>query len=138
MIVIDAKDIIVGRLGTVAAKKALLGETVAIINAEKAVISGKRNVTLSKYKVLDDKGEPFHGPFIPKRADFLLRRMLRGMVPWKTNRGREAYKRIKCYIGVPREFASAEKTVIKNASSEKLPNFHYTTIEDISFFLKAQ
>ena len=46
--IIDAKDMIVGRFATVAAKKALLGEKVDIINCESAIITGnKKNLIVA-------------------------------------------------------------------------------------------
>ena len=46
--IIDAKDLIAGRMGAFVAKQLLLGETVDIVNAEKAVISGKKNVVFAE------------------------------------------------------------------------------------------
>jgi large subunit ribosomal protein L13 len=28
-----------------------------------------------------------------------MKRMIRGMLPWDRTRGREAYKRLRCYLG---------------------------------------
>jgi len=42
-IVIDATNQIMGRLASYAAKSALSGNTVIVLNAEKAVISGKKS-----------------------------------------------------------------------------------------------
>ena len=48
--IIDAKDLIAGRIATVEAKKALLGEEVSIVNAELAVITGRKKNIMEKYK----------------------------------------------------------------------------------------
>lgn len=104
MIVIDAKDLIVGRLGTKIAKLVLMHEEVAVINCEKAVFTGKKEVVFKKYKEAKERGAPLKGPFYPRRPDFFLRRTFRGMLPYKSGRGAEAYANLKCYVGVPQEF----------------------------------
>ena len=48
--IIDASDMILGRLATYVAKKALLGEKVDIVNCEKAVITGNKKSVFEKYK----------------------------------------------------------------------------------------
>jgi large subunit ribosomal protein L13 len=93
-----------GRIASYAAKQALLGEQVIIVNAEKAVISGKKDSVCAKnLEKLDIRnlGNPRNGPFHPKRADRYVKRAVRGMLPFKMPRGREAFKRVQVYIGVP-------------------------------------
>jgi len=41
--IIDATNLIAGRLATFVAKKALLGEEIEIVNSEKAVLTGKKS-----------------------------------------------------------------------------------------------
>jgi large subunit ribosomal protein L13 len=103
-IVLDAENAIVGRLCTHAAKQAMLGRSVAIVNSEKAIISGNATQIIAKYKQQRDRGTPFRGPFLSRLPDRFLRRILRGMLPYKQGRGKEAYKNVMCYLGVPEEF----------------------------------
>ena len=110
--IIDAENLIAGRLGTFVAKKALMGEKVDIVNAEKAVIVGKKEDILGRYKQKYDRRTFFKGPYTPKMPDRLLRRLIRGMLPYEKARGKEAFKRIMCWIGVPDKF--------KNENIEKL------------------
>ena len=70
---IDAKNRIVGRLGTFVAKKALLGEKIDIINAEQAVISGKRAEVLGKFKQRVERGTWAKGPHYKRDPDMLLK-----------------------------------------------------------------
>ncbi len=102
--IIDATDMIVGRLSTYVAKQALLGEKVDIINCEKAVISGDRKEIIAKYKQRWNRTTIRKGPFLPRMPDRFLRRIIRGMLPHKQEKGLVAYKRILCYQGVPPEF----------------------------------
>lgn len=131
MIVIDAKNLILGRFATFAAKQALLGEEVRVINAEKAVISGKRATTLAEQNARANRGNPVKGPFIPKMADRFVRRTIRGMLPHRQPKGAEAYKRILCYVGVPTEFKDITPTPLVSASVEKLPNVKFIAVEEI-------
>lgn len=104
--IIDAEGLVLGRVCTLAAKSALLGEDVIVVNAEKAVISGKKDMILQKeLRKLEIKnvGNPQHGPFHQKKPDRYVRRAIRGMLPWHKYRGREAYKKVMVYMGVPAE-----------------------------------
>jgi large subunit ribosomal protein L13 len=138
MIIIDAKNQIMGRIATVAAKQALLGEDVSVINSEKAVISGRREYTLARFKKKRDMGVPPKGPFVPRMPDRLTRRIIRGMLPMANARGRTAYKRVLCYIGTPKEFEGKPTMQVAGANASKLPTLHKTTIEDICRFLGAK
>lgn len=129
--IIDAENTILGRLATMAAKKALLGEKVSIINAEKAIVSGDKHKVFAHYQQRYARGTPSTGPFFPRMPDRFVRRTVRGMLPLTTQRGREAYKRVLCYSGVPEQFKDQEITVI-DAKKTKLPNTKYTTVRDIT------
>ncbi len=118
--IIDAKNSILGRLGTVVAKKSLLGEKIDIINCENAVVVGKKREILTRYKHKFDRGIPSKGPFIPKTSDRFVRRAIRGMLPYKKDRGKNAFKNIKCYVGVPEEFKDKKYNEVKEAAMSKL------------------
>ena len=47
---IDASNLILGRMATLVAKSLLQGESVVILNAEKATISGKRLALVKKQR----------------------------------------------------------------------------------------
>lgn len=100
-IVIDATNALVGRIASYAAKQSLLGKKVKIINSELAVISGDKRFTFEKYKKVVDRGTPRKGVFISRLPDRFLKRIIRGMLPYKKERGRNAFKNIRCFIGNP-------------------------------------
>ena len=130
--IIDATDSIMGRIAAVAAKKALLGETVNIVNCEKAVVTGRRDKVLADFKQRIDRGIPLKGPYYPKQSDRILRRAIRGMLPYKKERGNEAFKRVMCYIGVPDKFSSQKSEKISGASISKLPNVKYVYLKEVA------
>lgn len=136
--IIDAKDLIVGRFATIVAKQAILGEEVFIINSEKAVITGDKKNTFAKYKAQSNRGEPFHGPFLPKTSDRFLKRIIRGMLTYKKGKGRDAFKRIKCYRGIPKQFENKEILKIEKANISKIQNLKYTSIGEICNYLKQR
>jgi large subunit ribosomal protein L13 len=130
--IIDAKDLIVGRFATHVAKAALLGQDINIVNAEKAVITGNSLHTMSLFKQRADRGTHVKGPFIPKRPHMLLKRMIRGMLPHRSSRGKVALARIKCHTGVPAEFEGKKFTTFKEANKSKLKVLKFVRIEDIT------
>lgn len=118
---IDGENAILGRMGSYAAKRAMLGDTVKILNCEKIVISGSKESTVEKYhKLYIDMGTPKKGPFYSRMPDRFVRRILRGMLPHKKTKGWDAYKRIMCYIGVPAEFKNQKLIKIKEADVSRL------------------
>ena len=132
--VYDAENMVVGRLGAKAAKAALLGDTVVIVNAEKAIITGKRRTVIEAFKEkfnIRTSYNPQKGPFHERRPDKMVRKMLRGMLPWPTPRGKAAYKRIKVYIGVPQQYIDTEKIVLERAKYRSMKQ-KYITVADLS------
>ena len=132
--IIDADGLIMGRVATLCAKTALLGEEVIIINVEKAVISGSKENVLAKYKWKADLGEPFKGPFMSKSPMKFFKRVIRGMLCYKKGRGKEAFKRIKCYPGNP---MNVNGVTIEKAKYTKLNKSNYITVGELCKRLKG-
>jgi len=138
MKIIDAKKLIMGRLASTVAKELLNGEKIVIVNAEKSIISGSRKSILAKYAHKMERRSIVNpqrfGPKSPRRPDGILRRAVRGMIPYKTPRGREAYKRLKVYVGIPEEY-EGKTTTIKSIDLSKLKVSKYIEIGEISAYL---
>ena len=131
--IIDATNLVMGRIAAFAAKKAMLGEKVDIINCEKAVITGSRNAILADYKHRNDLGRnPYKGPFYPKASDRLVRRAVRGMLPYKRDKGRNAYRSVMCYVGIPNNLKDQKAETIPAANVSKLKNYKYITLKELS------
>jgi len=133
--IIDANGATLGRLSTYTAKRLLGGEEIAIINSEKAIISGKKSTIKEKYKAKREVGTYRKGPFFPRTADRIVKRTIRGMIPYQKPHGRTAYKNLKCYIGIPKEFEGKKTERIEQA--EKQP-IDFITIEELSKSLGAK
>lgn len=129
--VIDASGAILGRLASIVAKRLLSGERIVIVNAEKAVLSGKRLSLLREMKEFLQVGHPGKGPHHPRRPDRILRRTIRGMLPRRKPKGVEAYRRLKVYLGVPKEYEGAEFEVVSEAKVDKL-RCPYVTLGELA------
>ncbi|MGC8673171.1 MAG: 50S ribosomal protein L13 [Thermoplasmata archaeon] len=136
MKIIDATDHIVGRLSTNVAKMLLNGEEIVIINAEKAVVTGRREFILNDYLEKWQRGSVRKGPHYPRMPDRILRRTVRGMLPFKTTHGRKAYKRLKVFIGKPENIEESKVEKIEDAINKKVRN--KVTLGEISKSLGAK
>ncbi len=122
MRVINAENMVLGRLASIVAKelinnvKTYKNEEFAVVNVEKAVIVGHKDDILNKYRKLsEDIGSDRKGPYIIRKPDRLFKRTVRGMIPYQRPSGRMALKKMKAYVGVPKEFRDAEKENFKEA-----------------------
>lgn len=98
-VVYDAKDAVVGRMGTVVAKQLLKGKEVYVINVEDALVSGNEDNFVNKFKRLTKMGHggSMKGPKVHRVPHKMVKRIIRGMLPWDKPRGREVYRRLKCF-----------------------------------------
>ena len=133
--IIDANGATLGRLSTNAAKRLLNGEEIAVINSEKAIISGKKSTIKNRYKDKREVGTYRKGPFFPRMPDRIVKRTIRGMISYQTPHGRASFKRLKCYIGVPKEFEGKKFETIEEAKKQPVD---YITIEELSKLLGAK
>ena len=133
--IIDAQGAVLGRLCTAVAKRLLKGEELAVVNAEKAIVTGKKAMIKEHYKHEREVGTYRKGPFYPRMPDRMVKRTVRGMIPYQEPHGRAAYKRLKCYIGVPKEFQG--QTFEKITEAEKHPA-EFMTMQEIAHFLGAK
>lgn len=136
MAVIDADGNVMGRLSTKVAERLLKGEEIIIVNAENAIITGKRDMVFWEYKQKKDRGKIMRGPFYPRRADLILKRTVKGMLPFKTSTGREAYRRLKVYVGVPKEYAADQLEKIDVAIRPRTEK--YVRLGEVSAYLGSK
>ena len=101
-----------------------------ILNAGDIIIIGKKDSLLKRYSELNDKGSPNKGPYISKSPDRIVRRAIRGMVPYKTSKGKVMMKRLNVYTGVPNNVKADSET-----SAKKEINTQFIRISDVSKYL---
>jgi len=127
---INAENQILGRLSSIVAKMILQGDQVYVFNAGKAVIVGNPKAVIEEYKAKRARGDPYHGPFFPREPDRIFKRTVRGMIPHRTPKGSEAFKRLKVFNTIPSEFSGQEMTAVKG--SENKGEVKSMTLEKLS------
>ena len=110
--VYNAEDKVLGRLASVVAKQLITAKKagedtrVSIVNAEKAIVTGKRSTILSDYRAKYELNHPRKGPFFPRMPDQILKRTVRGMLPYQKNSsGRNALRSLRVEIGTPSDLS---------------------------------
>ena len=129
MKIIDGKNAVLGRLASYAAKEALKGEEIKIVNCKDVIITGKRKSIEDEFKEKRKRvGSGQKGPKISRTSEKIVKRAIRGMLPdHRQGRGREAFKRIMCFTGVPEEFKESKKIILKEEGK-----LNYIRVKDIS------
>jgi len=127
--IINADGLIIGRMASIIAKRLLNGEEIVIVNAENAVLSGKRKSKVKEAKEFLEVGSPEKGPFHYRRPDRIVRRTVRGMLPYKQPKGKQAYKRLKVFIGIPAELKDQKMETLVHAQARKLTCPYFTVGE---------
>ena len=127
--VIDADGLILGRLASGVAKRLLQGEKITVVNAEKAILSGKKTSKVLQAKKFLEVGHVRMGPFHYRRPDRIVRRAVRGMLPYKQPKGKQAYKRLKVFTGAPEEVKAQEMETLAEAHAGKLTCPRFTVGE---------
>jgi large subunit ribosomal protein L13 len=134
IIVVDATNCIAGRMCSHVSKLLLQGNRVAIVNAEKAMLSGNRYKTIELYKEhlsINSVTNPIHGPFHPRRPDTILSKMVRGMVPKRKAGGIAAFRRLRVYMGVPERMKGAKMESFADSKITK-PESYYISIGEVA------
>ncbi len=139
MTVIDATNMVVGRLASDVAKRLLKKERIDIINAENAIFTGNKIEIVEKLRQrtsITPKGNPHNGPKYSRMPDKIVKRAVRGMLPWKKPTGKEVYKNLKVHIGTPEQFAEIKATTVESAKNRV--DKKYITVGEISKSLGAK
>jgi ribosomal protein uL13 len=119
---IDASGCVYGRLCSFAAKQAMGGNEVRVVNSEKIVITGNENDALIRLRALRAKGgHSQKGPKVAKAPEKILKRGIKGMLPdFRKGQGKIALKKVKCYSGIPEEFAKKKLIKVFICKSNKM------------------
>ncbi len=129
-IVVDATDHIAGRLASHVAKLLLKGNRVSLVNCEKIMISGTRTNIIQEYREfleINSIINPKHGPVHYRRPDTIITKMIRGMLPHdRKPSGKEAHKRLRAYIGSPKDVKSLKKIQFEKAKIKRTASQYVT------------
>ncbi|MEZ0393949.1 MAG: 50S ribosomal protein L13 [Desulfurococcaceae archaeon] len=135
VIYVDADGQILGRMASKVAKLLLEGRRVVIVNAEKAVLSGPRRRVVEGYKLLlsvrTHRNPEKSGIRRPRSPINIVRRAVRGMLPMDRPKGREAFGRLRVYVGLPDAFKDKQLVKFEEADAGRLKG-KYTTVGEVA------
>jgi len=129
--VIDGDGLILGRMASEVARRLLAGETIDIVNAEKIVVSGKRQMVVDKELEFLGVGGHEKGPVHYRQPHRIVKKTIRGMLPYRKATGMKAFRRLRVHIGVPEELEAVEKQTIPEVHSSTLSR-RFVTIGEIA------
>lgn len=127
--VIDADGLILGRMASEIAKNLLQGGHVMIVNAEKAVLSGRKRTRVNEAKEFLEVGGVGRGPYHHRRPDRIVRKAVKGMLPIRQSKGLQAYKRLHVFIGIPDNLKAQKLNTVPHAHAKKLTCSYFTVGE---------
>ncbi|MHA2098352.1 MAG: 50S ribosomal protein L13 [Candidatus Kariarchaeaceae archaeon] len=130
---IDATGLVLGRLSSWIAQRILRGENVVVVNTQDMIISGRRKYLIEDYLQKRSRAthtNPKRGPFFPRFPDRILRRTVRGMLPWKTRSAKTAFRRLSSFIEIPKELAEQEFQSVPEA--KRTPSNRYMTVGELA------
>ncbi|WP_227376099.1 50S ribosomal protein L13 [Haladaptatus halobius] len=132
-VIVDARDCILGRVASQVAQRAMDGERIAVINAEQAIITGSEEDVKEKFETRFNLSSD-QGPYYPKRPDMIAKRSIRGMLPYKKPRGREAFENVRVYVGNPYD---EDGEILDDTSLDRLSNIRFVQLGEVSQHLGA-
>ncbi|XP_033127864.1 60S ribosomal protein L13a-like [Anneissia japonica] len=118
VIIIDGRGHLLGRLATIVAKNILQGQRVVVVRCEGINISG--SFYRNKLKYLDFlrkrcNTKPSRGPYHLRAPSKMFWRVVRGMLPHKLTRGKEALEKLKVFEGIPPPYDKKKRMVVPAA-----------------------
>ena len=119
-VIVNAEGLILGRMASQVAKKLLNGEEVIIVNAEKAILSGKRKSKIAEAHLFLEVGAPKRGPFHYRRPDRIVLKTVSGMLPIRQTKGKNALSRLRVFMGIPEELKKQKTETLTAAQAAKL------------------
>ncbi|XP_056630938.1 60S ribosomal protein L13a [Diorhabda carinulata] len=117
-ILIDGRGHLLGRLAAIVSKTLLQGNKVVVVRCEQLNISG--NFYRNKLKFMSFLRKrcnvnPARGPFHFRAPSRIFWKTVRGMLPHKTERGKQALRRLKAYEGIPPPYDRRKRVVVPGA-----------------------
>jgi large subunit ribosomal protein L13 len=131
---VDASGLIAGRLCSKVAKLLLTGNSVVVVNADKALFSGSRSSVMGTFferLKLGSVVHPKHGPFHPRTPAGILTRMVRGMIPRTKPSGAAALRRLRVYAEIPEQYGKVSFNKFDEAKATK-PLAYYVPLGEVA------
>lgn len=143
--VVDATNCKVGRLASKVAKLLMQGHRVFVVNAEKAVITGKKPAIMRRFHFLRSRKQLTSHKVIkvwyPTLPEGILRYAIIRMLSRKKPKGREAVRRLRVLRGA-KQIPGAKPLEIHDAKMEQPISrsrrvIRYMTLEEVSKELRG-
>jgi len=118
VVIVDCYGHLLGRLASIVAKELLNGQKVVLVRAEELNISGSLFRNKDKFARFLRKRtatNPTRGHWHMRSPSKILWRVIRGMIPHKTQRGKAALERLKIFEGIPHPYNRLKRQVIPAA-----------------------
>lgn len=131
MIIVDGSNMVFGRLASKIAKELLKGNSVSLINSGSILISGNPEAVYERYRVkrsLQFKGDPEKSGKWPRIPYLFVKRIIRGMLPWKKPKGKEAYRKLRVYEALP-EGIKGKSLVYEDCKPKNISK--YITVKEL-------
>ena len=117
-IIIDARGHLMGRLASLVAQQILKGQRVVVVRCEAMNISGslfRNKLKYHEFLNLANNTNP-RRQFVHYRSPSrIFWRVLRGMTPHKTGRGKAGLQRLKVFEGIPFPYDQKKRMVMPQA-----------------------
>jgi len=133
-LIVDGKNAVFGRMASIVAKELLKGNFVDVINCDDIIVSGDKRIFAKKVRAKREMGSggSMKGPQYIRLSDRLIKRMIRGMLPWDVAKGRDAFRRLKCHVGNGDAEIEGKEVI---TFEHKMP-MKYSTIKEIMKLIK--
>eukprot|EP00994_Dinema_validum_P002351 NODE_1513_length_924_cov_1180.712000_g1175_i0.p1 GENE.NODE_1513_length_924_cov_1180.712000_g1175_i0~~NODE_1513_length_924_cov_1180.712000_g1175_i0.p1 ORF type:complete len:210 (-),score=49.35 NODE_1513_length_924_cov_1180.712000_g1175_i0:242-871(-) len=135
-IIIDGRSHLLGRLASTVAKQLLKGNKVCVVRCEAIEVSGSTMRNKMKWLRFWKKKHltnPKKGPFHWRSPHKVFWKTVRSMMPYKTPRGKEAMRKLKCFNGIPPPWDKKKRMCCPQAlrALRMAPGRDYTVIGDL-------
>jgi len=137
LVIVDGRGHLLGRLASILAKELLNGQKVIVVRCEEINISGslfRNKLKYASYIRKRTNTNPTRGPWHYRAPSRMLYRVIRGMVPHKTERAKAALERLKVYEGIPHPFDRMKRLVVPGAlrATRLRPGRKYCRLGDLA------
>lgn len=135
-LIVDASEHVAGKLASKIAKLLLEGNKITILCSERAILTGPLERSIDKFKSFMNKRcrvNPRRGPFHHVLPSMRFTRIIRGMIPYKQYKGKEAMKNLIVHEGIPAEFENSERVKFPSCLLKycNKPGRKYSTLGDL-------
>jgi len=117
-LIIDARDHILGRLASTVAKHLMMGTKIYILRCERIVMSGhliRNKLKMKSFRSHRMNTNPRRGPYHYNQPSRMFYRVVRGMIPHKTARGKKMMSMLHCFDGMPPRYQHIRKMRVVTA-----------------------